>query len=318
VRRFVGVLAALVVMSGSGCSGDVSDDADPSAQVPERAGEVVPIDACGVVGRKAVRRAVGEPVRVVGRELEPPTLPTESCLWGQEFGVALVEVQVTPGPVAQDTFEAAFGPAGGDDPREVDVGQAAFAREGLTSRTLQVFDNGVVLSLEARDSPGDRLPRGALTDVAEAVLASMPGNPELADTHPPRPCRQIDEKAVAAAMHAEVRLRSAYVDGRPSGPGSAAMCSWAGLPGQVVATVRTDPVQITNFRANLSPRVYQRVPHVPAEAWSQTNHAGDLLLFLDGAMVEVTTLPGEGFSSPGVPTTPGEVRLAKELVRSLG
>src|SRR3990170_4434964 len=109
MRRFVGVLAALVVMSAPGCSGDDSGDANPSARLPERTGEAVEIDACGVIGRRAMRRAIDEPVRVVGRELDPPTLPTESCLWGREFGVALVEVQVTPGPVAQETFEAAFG-----------------------------------------------------------------------------------------------------------------------------------------------------------------------------------------------------------------
>jgi hypothetical protein len=85
-----------------------------------------------------------------------------------------------------------------------------------------------------------------------------------------------------------------------------------------VVTVRTDPVQITNFRANLSPRVYQQVRGVPAEAWSQDSYAGDLLLFLDDALVEVTTLPGEGFSSDGIPTTDGEMRLARELVRVLG
>jgi hypothetical protein len=96
------------------------------------------------------------------------------------------------------------------------------------------------------------------------------------------------------------------------------MCSWAGLPGQVVVTARTDPVQITNFRANLSPRVYEPVPQVPAEAWSQNTEAGDLLVFLPGALLEVSSLPGEGFSSPDTATTPGEVRLARELVHEFG
>ncbi|HEX2175844.1 MAG TPA: hypothetical protein VHG70_08025 [Nocardioidaceae bacterium] len=317
MRHVCGVVGALVLLAG-GCSGGDSAAGDPAGEPPPRTGEVVRVDACKLVARRALRRAVGEPVRVVGRELDPPTLPTESCLWGREFGVALVEVQVTPGPVAADTFEAAFGPAAGDDPREVDVGEAAYAREGLTSRTLQAFDNGVVLSVEARDSPGDRLPRRALDAIATAVLDNMPANPELADADPPRPCSRVDERAVAAAMGAEVRLRSAHVQDGSAGSGSAAMCSWAGLPGHVVVTTRTDPVQITNFRANLSPRVYERVPQVPAEAWSQDNHAGDLLIFVDDALVEVTALPGEGFSSEGVPTTPGEVRLAKELVRTLG
>ena len=40
-------------------------------------------------------------------------------------------------------------------PRPVDVGESAYARAGLTSRSLQVFANGVVLSLEATDAPGD-------------------------------------------------------------------------------------------------------------------------------------------------------------------
>jgi hypothetical protein len=318
MRRFLGALGALVLMTVPGCSGDGSAEVDPSAQPPERAGEVVRVDACELVDRRAMRRALGEPVRVVGRELDPPTLPTESCLWGREFGVALVEVQVTPGPVAQDTFEAAFGPAAGDDPRATSVGEAAYARDGLTSRTLQAFANGVVLSIEARDSPGNRLPRRALRDIATAMIDNLPANPRLADADPPPPCGRIDEAAVAAAMGAEVRLRSAHVGGGQPGPGDAAMCSWAGLPGHVVVTVRTDPVQITNFRANLSPRVYERVPQLPAEAWSQNNHAGDLLVFLDDALVEVTALPGEGFSSPGTATTPGEVRLARELVQTLG
>jgi hypothetical protein len=312
-------LAAALLLAASACSGDGSEaDAPRAAPSPTRAGQVVPIDVCDVVSRQAVRRALGEPVRVVGRELDPPTLPTETCLYGREFGVALLEVQVTPGPVAEETFEAAFGPAAGDDPRAVGVGESAYAREGLTSRTLQVFANGVVLSLLATDPPGDRLPRDALTRVADRLLGALPGNPELTDALPLRPCSRIDQHAVAAAMRTPVRLRSTFVDGPPGDPSSPTMCSWAGLPGQVVVTVRTDPVQVTNFRANLSPRVYQPVPQVPAEAWSQNDEAGDLLVFLPGALVEITTLPGEGFSSPNTATTPGEIRLARDLVRTLG
>jgi hypothetical protein len=319
MRRPLAAALAALTLGAAGCSGGGAPDDAPEPEPVRRAGEVVPVDACDVTGGRAMRRALGEQVRVVGRQLDPPTLPTESCLWGREFGVPLVEVQLTPGPVARDTFEAAFGEAAGDDPRQVGaVGASAWARDGLTSRTLQVFENGAVLSLEARDSPGDRLPRRALVDVARTVLRRLPGNPELADSRPPPPCRRIDENVVAAAMGgAEVRLRSAHVDDA-AGDEGAAMCSWAGLPGHVVVTVRTDPVQITNFRANLSPRVYERVRRVPAEAWSQSSNAGDLLLFLDGALVEVTSLPGEGFSSPGVATTAGELRLARELVRTLG
>jgi hypothetical protein len=322
MARFGGLLLAVALLAVPACSGGGSAPERPAAAPPVRAGEAVPVDSRALVSRRVVRRAVGQPVRIVGRELDPPTLPTQSCLWGVEFGVPLVELQVTPGPVARQVFDAAFGPAAGDDPREVPVGESAYAREGLTSRTLQVFGNGVVLSMEARDSPGSRLPRGALVDIANAVLRRLPRNPELVGSPLPRPCRGIDEDAVAAAMGADVRLRAGHADRGGSvagdGAGDAVMCSWAGLPGHVVVTVRTNPVQITNFRANLSPRVYARVPGVPAEAWSQNNHAGDLLVFLDGALVEVTSLPGEGFSSPGVPTTPGEVRLARELVRALG
>jgi len=316
--RLVGPLVCVLAL-GTACSDGGSDHAEAESQAaPTRAGEVVPIDVCDLVGRRAMRRALGEPVRVVGRELEAPTLPTETCLWGREFAVARLELQVTPGPVAEETFEAAFGPAAGDDPRKVSVGASAYARAGLTSRSLQVFANGVVLSLEATDAPGDRLPRDALTAVASRVLASLPGNPELQDTSPPRPCAAIDQQAVAAAMRAPVRLRAGHLAGPPADPSSPAMCSWAGLPGQVVVTVRTDPVQITNFRANLSPRVYEHVPQVPAEAWSQSNRAGDLLVFLPDAVLEVSSLPGEGFSAQNTATTPGEVRLAKELVRTLG
>lgn len=318
MARFGGLLLTLVLLTVPACSGGGSAPEGPAAQPPVRTGETVAVDSCELAPRRVVRRAVGQPVRVVGRELDPPTLPTQSCLWGVEFGIPLVEVQVTPGPVAVETFDAAFGPAAGDRPREVPVGESAYARKGLTSRTLQVFAHGVVLSLEARDSPGGRLPRGALTDIAHAVLRRLPGNPELADQALPKPCRGIDETAVAAAMGTGVRLRAGHTDRGGAAAGDAVMCSWAGLPGHVVVTLRTDPVQITNYRANLSPRVYARVPGVPAEAWSQDNHAGDLLIFLDGTLAEVTSLPGEGFSSPGVPTTRGELRLARALVRALG
>ena len=318
MRRSRGLVLALMWITLTACTGDGSGVEQSAAAPPQRTGEVVRVDACDLVGPRQLSRTLGEPVRVVGRELDPPTLPTETCQWGREFAVALVEVQLTPGPVALETFEAAFGAAAGDDPRAVDVGEAAYTREGLTTRTLQVFANGVVLSLEADDAPGNRLPRGALTDIADATLADLPGNPELADSRPRRPCALVDERAVAAAMGTGVRLRSAHVAGRPADPDSAAMCSWAGLPGNVVVTVRTDPVQVTNFRANLSPRVYQRVPGIPAEAWSQDNHAGDLLLFVGDALVEVTTLPGEGFSSPDVATTRGELRLGRELARTFG
>jgi hypothetical protein len=319
VRGHLVVPLVCVLTLGTACSGSGSDDAAPEAQAaPTRAGEVVPVDVCDLVGRQGMRRALGTPVRVVGRELEAPTLPTQTCLWGREFAVALLELQVTPGPVAQETFEAAFGPTAGDDPRKVSVGESAYAREGLTSRSLQVFANGVVLSLEASDAPGDRLPRDALTAVAARVLASLPRNPGLQDTSPPRPCAGIDQRAVAAAMRAPVRLRDGYVAGPPADTSGPAMCSWVGLPGEVVVTVRTDPVQITNFRANLSPRVYEPVPQVPAEAWSQSNRSGDLLVFLPDAVLEVSSLPGEGFSAQNTATTPGEVRLAEELVRVLG
>jgi hypothetical protein len=315
--RLGGLLVALA-LAASGCFGGGSERRQPAAEPPVRTGEAVPVDSCDLVPRQVMRDALRQPVRVVGRELDPPTLPTQSCLWGVEFGVPLVEVQVTPGPVARETFDAAFGPSAGDDPREVSVGESAYAREGLTSRTLQVFANGVVLSLEARDSPGSRLPKGALSDLADAVLRRLPRNPELADSELPKPCRRVEENAVAAAMGADVRLRAGHADRAAAGSSDAVTCSWAGLPGHVVVTLRTDQVQITNFRANLSPRVYQRVPAVPAEAWSQHNHAGDMLIFLDDALVEVTSLPGEGFSSTAVPTTRGEVRLGRELVRSLG
>jgi hypothetical protein len=318
MRRSRGLVLALVWLSLVACTGDGSGAQQSPAAPPERTGEVVRVDVCDLVGRRPLSRAVGEPVRVVGRELGPPTLPTETCLWGREFAVGLVEVRLTPGPVALETFEAAFGAPAGDDPRVVEVGESAYAREGLTTRTLQVFADGVVLSLEADDAPGNRLPRGALTEIAGSALAGLPRNPELADPPPRKPCARVDERAVAAAMGTRVRLRSAHVAGRPSDPDSPAMCSWAGLPGNVVVTVRTDPVQVTNFRANLSPRVYQRVPEIPAEAWSQDNHAGDLLLFVGDSLVEVTSLPGEGFSSPDVATTRGELRLARELVRAFG
>jgi len=310
-------VVACVLALVAACSGGTDADV-PTAPPPSRAGKVVPIDVCDLAGGHAVQHALGEPVHVVGRELDAPTIPTETCLWGREFGVARLEVQVTPGPVAKATFEAAFGPAAGDEPRKVSVGESAYARTGLTTRTLQVFANGVVLSLDATDAPGDRLPRHALTRVAARVLASLPGNPELQDIRPPRRCARVDQRAVAAAMRAPVRLRTGFVAGAAADPSAPAMCSWAGLPGQVVVTVRTDPVQITNFRANLSPRVYAPVRQVPAEAWSQNNKAGDLLIFLPGAMLEVTSLPGEGFSSPGITTTSGEVRLAKELIRAFG
>jgi hypothetical protein len=318
MRRSRGLVLALVCLSLAACTGDGSGAEQSAAAPPQRTGEVVPVDVCDLVGRRQLSRAIDEPVRVVGRELEPPTLPTETCQWGREFAVGLVDVQLTPGPVALATFEAAFGAPAGDDPRAVDVGEAAYAREGLTTRTLQVFANGVVLSLEADDAPGNRLPHGALTEIADAALADLPLNPELADPRPRRPCARVDERAVAAAMGTGVRLRSAQLAGQPSDPDSPAMCSWAGLPGSVVVTVRTDPVQVTNFRANLSPRVYQRVREIPAEAWSQDNHAGDLLLFVGDALVEVTSLPGEGFSSPDVATTRGELRLGRALVRAFG
>lgn len=314
MRRAWGGTLVLVLLMSPACT-DTEPTADGAAQAPTRTGEVVPVDACELVTRRAMRRALSEQVRIVGRQLEAPTLPTESCMWGREFGVALVELQVTPGPVADDTFRAAFGPPAGGEPRIVDVGELAYARTGLTSRTLQVLDNGVVLSIEAKDSPGDRLPRRALPQVAERVFAALPANPELADGRPPAPCAPVAEDGVSAAMTTDVRMVSGHVERGPDRAG-ALMCSWAGLPGNVVVTVRTDPVQITNYRANLSPRVYQQVPNVPAEVWSQNNRAGDLLIFLDDALLEVTTLPGQGFSSPDVTTTPGELELAEELVRT--
>ncbi|MPZ60420.1 MAG: hypothetical protein GEU93_03800 [Propionibacteriales bacterium] len=306
-------LCAVLVFGVGACTADDgggSTEPEPS----DRPGRVTEIQACDLIGPAGMRKALGRPVRIVGRELGAPTLPTESCLWGNEFGVALVEVQVTPGPVAEETFEKAFGELAGGDPRPAaGVGTAAYTREGVTSRTMHVFDNGVVLSIEANDNPGDRLPPDALARIGRAAVRNLPRNPELVNGRQLGPCGDVDEKAVAAAMDNEVRLRRAS-----PGPDGATMCSWTGLPGNAVVTVRTDPVQQTNYRANLSPRVYTRVDGIGAEAWSQTTSAGDLLIFLEDALLEIDTLPRQGFASSDVSTTAGEKRLAHALVRAFG
>jgi hypothetical protein len=82
MRRLHGLVPACLLVLVTGCSGGGSDAKLPEAEpAPSRAGEVTPIDVCDLVGRQAMGRALGERVRVVGRELDPPTLPTETCLW---------------------------------------------------------------------------------------------------------------------------------------------------------------------------------------------------------------------------------------------
>jgi len=315
-RALLAVLASACLLAG-GCSGDAEPNGPSGAAttVPERTGEPVAVDACGLVSRAAVHDAIGARLRVVGRRLEAPTLPTETCLWGREFSVPVFELRVTPGPVAEDTFEKAFGPGAGGEPERLDgLGTAAYSRTGLTDRTLQVLTDGVVLILEAKDDPGDPLPEDALAEIAATAVEALPAHPEL----PPGqeslpPCGRVQDRLVSAVLGGEPRLRR-----RHSGPRGAAMCSWAGLPGSLAVTVHTDPVQVTNFRANLTPRLYTDVPGTGAETYSQKRQAGDLLMFVDDVLVEVETLPGKGHTAADAATREAELRLARGLVAVLG
>lgn len=312
-RSTAALVGLLLVSALASCSGDdaTGDGADPP---PTRTGPATPVDTCTLVSRGQVSAALGRDVEVTGRRLEAPTLPTESCLWGTEFSVAVLEVQVTPGPVAGETFDQAFGAgAGGDPMRVAGIGDAAFARTGLTSRTLQVLSRGGVLSFEAVDDPGDKLPAAALETLAKRAVTRLPANPELADKAPTGPCAQVSERAVTAALGARPELRRAS-----AGVGGAVMCSWTALPGNVVVTVRTDPTQVTNFRANLSPRLYAPVEGTGVEAYSQKQRAGDLLLFAGTRLIDLHVLPGEGYATQDVPPSKGELALARELVKAIG
>ncbi|MPZ95711.1 MAG: hypothetical protein GEU96_12570 [Propionibacteriales bacterium] len=311
-RSAAALISLLLVSALASCSDDAPGDG--AGAPPTRTGPTTPIDTCTLVSRGQVSAALGRDVEVTGRRLEAPTLPTESCLWGTEFSVAVLEVQVTPGPVAGETFDQAFGAgAGGEPTRVAGIGDAAFARTGLTSRTLQVLSHGVVLSLEAVDDPGDKLPAAALETLAKRAVTRLPANPELADTAPAGPCAQVSERAVTAALDARPELRRAR-----AGEGGAVMCSWTALPGNVVVTVRTDPTQVTNFRANLSPRLYAPVDGAGVEAYSQKQRAGDLLLFAGEHLIDLHVLPGEGYATQDVPPSKGELALARELVKAFG
>lgn len=306
------VCLALVL---SGCSGDAADSApDPSTTLPERTGPAVTVDACTLVGKRDVEQATGRDLRVVGRRVEDPTLPTETCLWGSEFSVGVLEVRVTPGPVAENTFEAAFGSTAGGEPTRVDdVGEAAYSRTGLTDRTLQVLAQDVVLTLEAKDDPGDPLPEDALTRIARAAVDALPAHPELAPGRDATVCSRIRRAAVAGVLGGEPELRRSH-----EGAHGAVMCSWSALPGNLVVTVRTSPTQVTNFRANLSPRLYTDVEGTAVESYSQTDRAGDLLMFVGETLVEVEVLPADGLPAADTPTGKAELRLARAITSVVG
>lgn len=313
MSRLSAVLAASALLV-VGCSGDAADSSGAPTSVPERSGRAEAIDACELAGKRQVERALQRTLRVVGRRAEAPTLPTETCLWGSEFSVPVLEVQVTPGPVAADTFEAAFGPdAGGEPDRVKGLGEAAYARTGMTDRTLQVLAEGVVLTLEAKDDPGNSLPESALTTVAGAAVDALPANPQLPAGSSGAACARIKDGLIAEVLGAEPELRRMH-----RGGDGAALCSWSALPGNLVVTVRTNPTQVTNFRANLSPRLYTEVKGTGVETYSQNQQAGDLLMFVGESLVEVETLPAEGLPAEDTPTSESEMRLARALVRALG
>jgi hypothetical protein len=314
MSRLVTVAAVLAVVV-SGCTAGTDTGArgssGASTATPSRTAPAEPADACTLVSERAVDRATGRDLRVVGRAVEAPTLPTESCWWGREFSVPVLELRVTPGPVAEDTFEKAFGPAAGGEPTRVDVGDAAWSRSGLTDRTLQVLSGGTVLTLEAKDDPGEPLPAQALPRIARVAIDDLPSHPELPDGAADTPCSAAEGPALAAVLGGEPRLRR-FHDGRDD----AMMCSWSALPGNLVLTVRTARTQVTNFRANLTPRLYTEVDQLDVEAYSQRERAGDLLMFVDGMLVEMEALPADGLPAATSPTSRAELRMARALVRT--
>lgn len=310
-RAALASLTCVALTLTAGCTGDPTDSAaEASTTLPERAGPAVPVDPCGLAPKAVVGKAMGEDLRVVGRRVEAPTLPTESCLWGTEFSVARLEVRVTPGPVAKDTFVRALGPGAGGEPERVSgLGDAAYSRSGLTDRSLHVLADGTVLSLEAKDAPGRPLPDAALQEIGAAAVESLPGNPGLADGHRTQPCARVEERRAADVLGGRPQLRRAH-----RSDDGATMCSWGALPGNLVVTVRTNPTQVTNFRANLSPRIYVDVDGTGVETYSQTDRAGDLLMFVSGSLIEVDALPAEGYPSEDTPTSQAELRLARVVV----
>ena len=310
-----GLTAAVVaglLLASPGCTTDNAPQSQ-TATTPTRTGPQRRVDVFGLVAAKVASRILGRRLVDVGQQLGAPRFATESCLLGTEFAVPVVEVQLTPGPVASETFEAAFGPAAGGEPRALPkLADGAFSRAGLTTRTLHVFTNGAVVTLEASEQPGDRLPRDAMTRLARTALARLPSNPALPVGRPKAPCTGVPESAVAAAMSVPVKMRRTFRQ-----PDGSFMCSWSGLPGSVVISVHRNAIQVNNYRANLSPQLYVGVPGVHGEAWSQTDAAGDMLIFLGDRLVKITVVPAEGFASAATRSTPGEVRLANAAIAAL-
>ncbi len=313
--RPLAILAVAVVVSACRGGPPPADAGDVPASPTAAATDV---DVCGLAPAETVSDIIDLDVAVVAASYGPARLTTYACSLGVEFGVPQVTTELAIGPVSANVFESAYGDAAGGDPTLVaGLGDRAFLRTEQDERSLRVLVHGSILSLQVRVDAANPVARRTVIELARLAVTNLPASPRIAPTSAGQDCSAMPLTAAAAAIGAAPKLAS-----HVSGPDGSFMCSWASRPGSVVLTVLRAPSRITAYRRNLDPSLYLPVDAAATRPGSMVvsriDRAGDLLIFHGrSALAIVTVVPSAGFSDSAIPTTPGEVAVAKAVLLHL-
>jgi hypothetical protein len=290
---------------------------DPADAVPSpRAGNRTPVDVCQLVPAAEVSELLGRQVSVVEAEYLSATLPTYRCGLGPTFPRANVTVSLAPGPVAIAVFDEAYGePAGGDPERVEKLGDRAYLRNEAEARSLAVLSRGAIVQLMATGNAAEAIRPRQLIAMTRAAVQRLPSNPVLGVAPTGVPCTAVPVGDVEAALGSPAELATALV--RADG---SVVCSWAGLPGSVTATVHDS--QADHAAAERRRRNGDGVPVRGLDkgrAWSASDQPGDLEILVGATtVIRIDVIPAAGWASDDIATTKPEIRLATAVVDKLG
>jgi hypothetical protein len=276
------------------------------------------VDVCTLLPAKIVGNILNRKLEVVGVQYGAAQVPTLRCLFGDEFAVPQVTVELAVGPVAPAVFEDAYGdPAGGDPVFFKRIGDGAFLRSEKGARTFHIYANGSVLSLQLRTDPAKPVARSKLITLAGLAAERLPENPRLGEAPQDPTCDKIGTDDVGAAVGAAPSLVAGL-----AGPYGGLACSWASRPGAATATIIRSGQQVAAYRRNLDDNLYVEVGELATSSamtvLSRSDRAGDLVVF-DGrdAMAVIEVIPSAGYADGATATTPGESALAADVIALL-
>jgi hypothetical protein len=311
------MFACLVLLSA--CGGHPRPPLSGKGDLPPKLkGDATDVDVCSRLPPNIVSNVLGTRLHTVGKEYGAAQVPTFRCMFGDEFAVPQLTVELAVGPIALNVFEDAYGDDAGGDPVLLKrIGNGAFLRNENDQRTIHIYASGSVLSLELQSDPAEPAEKSTIVGLAQLAVDALPTNPRLAPTEAGPECGALEVDSITAAGGAPPTLESGLADEDGS-----LMCSWASRPGSVVLTVLHSPARIRTYRSNLDPNLYVTVSALETRpgltVLSRTDRAGDLLVFFGkSTMAVITVIPSAGYADGTTATTPGEIRLAESVIATL-